>query len=165
MNGGKIISFIKQYKFVLLVAAAGVALMLLPTGKTEESGEKTTSAQESFSLRETEQRMEDILRHISGVGQLDVMLTLKAGASLELAENSSTRRQSDESEEERDIVTLRRGSSVEDVVVTGQAYPVYQGALVVCEGADSAAVRFAVTEAVSVLTGLGSDKISVVRWQ
>ena len=42
-------------------------------------------------------------------------------------------------------------------------YPVYQGAVVVCEGAERAAVRLAIVEAVSSLTGLGSDKISVIK--
>ena len=141
-------------------------LMLLPIGgSTAETAEVTTPVQETFSLHETEERLEKILSRISGVGQVNVMLTLKAGTSLELAENSTTRREETEEQSERDVVTLRRGSSNEDVVVTGQSYPEYQGALVVCEGAGSAVVRCAVTEAVSVLTGLGSDKISVAAWQ
>ena len=46
-----------------------------------------------------------------------------------------------------------------------QLYPTYQGAVVVCEGAGSSTVRLAVVNAVSVLTGLSSDKISVVKWK
>ena len=38
-----------------------------------------------------------------------------------------------------------------------------RGCVVVCEGADSAAVRLAVTNAVAVYTGLGSDKITVMN--
>ena len=37
------------------------------------------------------------------------------------------------------------------------------GVVVVCEGADRAAVKLAVTEAVASLTGLGSGKIAVVK--
>ncbi|MBE6910130.1 MAG: hypothetical protein E7474_11250 [Ruminococcaceae bacterium] len=37
------------------------------------------------------------------------------------------------------------------------------GALVVCEGAGSAAVRLQLTQAVSALTGLSSDKIAIVK--
>ena len=37
------------------------------------------------------------------------------------------------------------------------------GALVVCDGADSASVRLAIIQAVSSLTGLGSNKIAVVK--
>ena len=63
-----------------------------------------------------------------------------------------------------ETVTVSRGGGSEDIVVTQQLYPVYQGALVVCQGADQAAVRLAVTEAVSALTGLSSDRITVVKW-
>ena len=63
-----------------------------------------------------------------------------------------------------ETVTINRGSGQQDVVITQQRYPVYQGAVVVCQGADRASVRLAVTEAVAALTGLSSDKISVVKW-
>ena len=42
-------------------------------------------------------------------------------------------------------------------------YPVFQGALVVCEGADQAQVRLAMTQAVSALTGLGTDRITICK--
>ncbi len=38
-----------------------------------------------------------------------------------------------------------------------------EGAVVVCQGADSAAVRLIVTNAVTAYTGLGSDKIWVMK--
>ena len=62
-------------------------------------------------------------------------------------------------------MTLNRGSGYQEVVVTNQVYPVYQGAVVVCQGAENSAVRLAVTEAVSALTGLSSDRISIVKWK
>ena len=37
------------------------------------------------------------------------------------------------------------------------------GAVIVCDGADSAAVRLCVTDAVTAYTGFGSDKISVMK--
>ena len=46
-----------------------------------------------------------------------------------------------------------------------ETYPQFRGALVVCQGGGDPAVRLAVIEAVSALTGLGSDKISVVKLQ
>jgi len=38
-----------------------------------------------------------------------------------------------------------------------------EGAVVICEGAEDSAVRLSVTNAVSVYTGLGSDKIRVMK--
>lgn len=41
--------------------------------------------------------------------------------------------------------------------------PVYLGAVVVCQGADSSSVRLSITEAVSKITGLGADCIVVLK--
>ena len=163
----KLISYVKKYKYVALVVLAGVVLMLLPSGKGEQqtSSDQPVNVSEAYSLAETEKRLEQLLGRIRGVGQVQVMLTLKSGSSLQLAENRSTSLRDTEDRQDRDVVTLNRGSGYEDVVVTEQTYPVYQGAVVVCQGAGDSGVNLAVIQAVSVLTGLGSDKITVVQWK
>ncbi len=155
----------KKYKFVTLILLLGIALMLLPTrSDNAESEPQQLSHMERFSLEETEERMEEILGRIDGAGKLQVMLTLKSGSQLYLAEDTEESVDSEEKSRQQETVTLNRGSGYEDVVITQQMYPVYQGAVVVCQGGDKAAVRLAVTEAVAALTGLSSDKISVVKW-
>ena len=57
------------------------------------------------------------------------------------------------------------GSAGDEAVVVCRQYPTYRGALVVCQGGDRAEVRLAVTEAVSVLTGLSADRVTVAKWQ
>ena len=152
----------KKHKFVLLVVLVGVLLMVLPV--SSESKETETSdlqtPRETFDLTETEQRMEAILGKIDGVGKLQLMLTLQSGTRLTLAEDT----QSDSGRTTRETLTLNRGSGSQEVVVTNRYYPVYQGAVVVCQGADSSAVRLAITETVQALTGLASDRIQVVKW-
>ena len=163
----KLISYVKKYRYVALVVLAGVVLMLLPSGKGEQqtSSDQPVNVSEAYSLAETEKRLEQLRGRIRGVGQVQVMLTLKSGSSLQLAENRSTSLRDTEDRQDRDVVTLNRGSGYEDVVVTEQTYPVYQGAVVVCQGAGDSGVNLAVIQAVSVLTGLGSDKITVVQWK
>ena len=39
----------------------------------------------------------------------------------------------------------------------------YQGIVIVCDGADSAAIQLQLTEAVRALTGISSDCISVLK--
>lgn len=152
----------KKYKFVLLVVLVGIILMLLPvssqTKETEEN--KSQIPQESFDLAAMEQRMEAVLGKIDGVGKLRLMLTLQSGTRLTLAEDT----QRDQDRTQREIVTLNRGSGNQEIVITNRFYPVYQGAVVVCQGADSSAVRLAITETVQALTGLPSDRIRVAKW-
>ena len=61
-----------------------------------------------------------------------------------------------------ETVVLGNGTSAE-VVVTHSRYPRFVGALIVCEGGDRADVQLKVTQAVSALTGLSSERISVVK--
>ena len=152
----------KKYKFVLLVVLVGIILMLLPvSSQTKEAEEnKSQIPQESFDLAAMEQRMEEVLGKIDGVGKLRLMLTLQSGTRLTLAEDT----QRDQDRTQRETVTLNRGSGNQEIVITNRFYPVYQGAVVVCQGADSSAVRLAITETVQALTGLPSDRIRVAKW-
>ena len=152
-----------KYRWVTIIFLAGLLLMLIPF-TADDDVEEPLQERETFSLVETEQRMEEILSRIDGAGKLQLMLTLKTGSNLQLAENKDETTDSDETRTQRETVTISRGSGYEDIVVTQQIYPVYQGALVVCQGADKASVRLALTEAVAALTGLSSDKISIVKW-
>ena len=156
-----------RYKYVLLVVLLGALLLLWPGGRgaadRTDSGSRQIPAG-SMPLGETERAMEVILEKISGVGRGDVMLTLQSGSELVLAQDSSLRysgsvQSPDNYERRSDAVTDSGG-----VVVTQEKYPQYRGALVVCDGGGSDAVRLQVVEAVSALTGLGSDRIAVVKW-
>ena len=75
----------KKYKYVGLVVLAGILLMLLPGKKTDA---QTQESGGSFSLEDTERRMEELLGRMDGVGRVQVMLTLKNGPELELAEDA-----------------------------------------------------------------------------
>lgn len=151
----------KKYKYVGLVVLAGIVLMVLPAGTSAPDPQKDSAG---FSLEDTERRMEELLGRMDGVGRVQVMLTLKNGSSLELAEDADSTERDGETRTQREPVTLNRGSGYQDVVVTQETYPVYLGAVVVCQGAGSSGVRLAVTEAVAALTGLPADRITVVQW-
>ena len=82
---------LKKYRFAALVALAGVVLMLLP-GKKDSMPDAETAEGETFSLEETERRMAEVLGAMDGVGRVQVMLTLRSGETLSLAEDSSATR-------------------------------------------------------------------------
>lgn len=157
---------LNKYKYVLLVAAIGAVLLLWPDAKPEEKSPPADAGPSNgeAELQKTEAAMEEILGKISGVGRVDVMLTLHSGSELVLAEEGSLRysgnsRSPDSYERTNEPITDSGG-----VVVTQERYPQYRGALVVCDGGGSDSVRLQVIGAVSALTGLGSDRIAVVRW-
>lgn len=154
-----------RYKYAALVVLIGAGLLLWPSGKTGNSPEAAQTPQS----RDVQGEMEEILGAISGVGQVRVMLTEESDGQRQLAQDSEltysgeTAAPSDYSR--RSETVLVDGGSGDQVVVTQTRYPTYRGALVVCQGADRADVRLAVTEAVASLTGLSADRITVAKWQ
>lgn len=164
----RLIMGVFKYKYVLLVILVGVVLLLLPPlwgekGEAEESASQTTKQDDAFSTAELEDRLEQILSQIQGVGETQVVLTLKSGPQDILAQDVDTSMDDRGTQSELSSVILSQGSGREDAIVVQQLSPQYQGALVVCSGGDDPEVRLHLVEAVSALTGLGADKISVCK--
>lgn len=158
-----------RWKYAALVAAAGVALLLLPT--FGEKSDDTAAPEERVqdTVQETQSKMEAILAKIDGVGELHLMLAADGGTERRLAQNTDLSYSGDTAapaEYQRKSETVLVGKSgAQEPVVTATRCPSWRGALVVCQGGGDAQVRLAVTTAVAALTGLGSDRITVVKCQ
>lgn len=61
------------------------------------------------------------------------------------------------------MVTVGRGAGNQDVVSLQTVAPQFRGALVVCPGGGDPQVRLRLIEAVSALTGLGANRVSVCQ--
>jgi len=161
-----------KYKYVLLVVLAGVILLIWPSGSEKksdtESGTQPTTA-DTATLADTEAEMEQILSRIEGVGELKLMLTLENSGGQQLAQDTelsySGETKAPDNYARKSETVVVSGDDGDAPVVTGITGPVYRGALVVCQGAEDAEVKLAVTNAVAALTGLSSDRITVVRCQ
>ena len=141
-----------------------IVLMLLPGGNAEAEPAAGSPDAEAFDRAAVQEEMENILRAIDGVGELRLMLTVDSGTKRELAQDTTAERSgSEDMKRKSETVVVGTGSGTQEVVVTNRVYPRYVGALVVCEGGGSAGVRLAVTQAVSALTALPSDKITVLQ--
>ena len=156
MESGKqqFIAFVKKYQYILLVVLAGVFLMLLPENAEEPQMEIAPEVSDHPDL---EEELSLILSHISGVGKAEVLLTEASG--------SDTIYQMDEGQNQSnlDTVIVTGENRVETGLVKQLISPVYKGAVIVCQGADSASVRLSVLEAVKSVTGLSSDCITVLK--
>jgi len=113
--------------------------------------------------------MEQILRNMSGVGQVRVLLTMDTDGERYLARNNELRYSgsaaSPEEYSRSSEVVLADEAAGDAVVITSRVYPRYRGALIVCQGGDRADVKLTVTQAVAALTGLSSERITVAKWQ
>lgn len=152
-----------KYKYVLLVILAGMILLLWPTGEKEPSQEGTgQSAPEDFDLAALEEKLSQTLSQVEGAGKVTVTLTVKSGMEqVPFTDRSTSVSERGNSVEEKTVV-ISTGSG-QETVVRVQRGPVFQGAVVVCQGGDRAEVRLLMTQAVASLTGLGADRITVCK--
>ena len=133
-----------KYKYVLLVIGLGALLMALPpAGQRDRDQEAAQTSAEGFDLEAFEEKMERALSQVEGAGAVRVVLTLDSGSS--------------------PTVTVGRGSGQQEVVPLQTLAPEFRGALVVCPGGGDPRVQLRLLEAVSALTGLGTDRISICQ--
>ena len=158
--GGKLFSLFKKYRYVLLILLVGLLLMLLPTGGQERSEpQPDISTEKSVDISE---QLREILSCIDGAGKVEVMVSIAQGEKTQFqtdldisgSENGSTR---------QDTVIITDANRQENGLISQINPPVYRGAVVICQGADRASVRLAIEEAVSSITGLGTDRIVVLK--
>lgn len=157
----KALEFLKKYRYVALIVAVGVILMCLPGGERGES--ESTEAVIVAEEPDLEEKLVKILSQIEGAGKVQVLLTEEAGQSVLYQTDQDTDSGSNSLTQRSDTVILSGADREEQGLVRQINPPVYQGAVVVCQGADKATVRLAIVEAVSAATGLGADKISVLK--
>jgi len=154
-----IFKMVEKNKYLLLVLLVGMLVILWPFGGGPR--EATTTAAEplehhlAFSLAEKEARLARALSQIEGAGEVVVMLSLRTSLEQEVAvDEDPTGR--------RATVTISTGGGTQSEVTLRYRYPEFQGALVVSQGASNASVRLQLTQAVAALTGLGTDRITVM---
>lgn len=169
LDGGavkKLAPALQKYKYVLLVILAGVLLLLLPGPKSAGQAAAQTPGEtyERFDLEKMEEKVSSALSQIDGAGKVAVVLTLKAGTRQILAQDGkNTTRDTGAAELTTTTVVVSRGSGIQETVILQEIYPQFQGALVVSPGAGDPVVRLKLSEAVTALTGLGADKISICK--
>lgn len=158
----KATEFIKKYRYVAIVLAVGLVLMALPTGKKGESASVTanTESQQEISVNEA---LAEILCKIEGAGNVRVLLTVASGKETVYQTDDSITDSESSNTTKIDTVTVTDANRNQTGLIKQINPPKYQGAIIVCQGAGSASIRLAIVDAVSKVTGLSSDRISVQK--
>lgn len=158
---------VKQIKYVLIVVFVGIVLILLPKNEKAEQANSDGLEESGFSLQAEEKRIACALSEIDGAGKVNVVLTVQSTGETVVAQDTESYLLQEDGETRQEnsseAVIVSEGSQKEAPVTLKVIFPEYQGALVVAEGADNAKTRLHLTQAVANLTGLSTDKISVVK--
>lgn len=160
----KIQIWVNKYRYVLLVSLVGIALMVIPVkeGNTD-SIEKAIATEPAAETRLTSELLEGIISEIKGAGKVRVLLTYSTGEQRIYQNDEHTVTSDDGSTKEMKTVIVSDGGKKEEALVSRILEPEYLGAVVVCQGAENPQVRLAVSDAVAKATGLGADRISVLK--
>ena len=159
----KFYKLIKKYRYALLIIAIGLLMMTIPnTGNqiNRTTPEETDAEPTESSL---EDRLTSVLSLVDGAGQVRVILTIAEGEEIVYQTDDNITSTNDSNSKTIDTVTITDAQRNQTGLIC-QINPVsYKGVIIVCQGADNPTVRLNLVDAVSKLTGLGANRISVLK--
>lgn len=161
-RGEKILSLVKKYKYVLVIVLIGITFMLIPNNKKET---QTPAAKQVLSTKfeDPTEKLCDILCQVQGAGKVRIYLTMEAGEKTVYQTDTDHTLNGDSQSLHYETVIIVDENRVEHGIITQIRAPEYRGAIVVCQGADDPTVKLAIMDAVKNATGLGYDRIAVLK--
>ena len=154
----------KKLTLIFWLGICGMVLILLSDVFPAEPKEKTMGAEPTRQLetytRQLEQDLQEILTQVAGAGETRVMLTLDSSAETVYASDTHRVGDREETETQHILLDTQQGESA---LVEMVWQPEIRGVAVVCEGGDDIRVTSQITQIVSVLLGVSTNRISVAK--
>ena len=137
--------------------------MTIPgTGEKNETADNKTP-EKMDPLFFFQEKLSATLSLVEGAGEVKVVLTVSEGEEVVYQTNDNTSNSSDSNGTNKDTVTVTDAERNQTGLVRQINPVIYKGAIIVCQGADDLSVRLMIVEAMSKLTGLGANCISVMK--
>lgn len=156
---------------ILIVILSGVLLLLISCGNLfenkEEDMEKSISVQKENEPGDNlqnyrnmmEEQVRSILEKVDGVGDVDVMITLRSSKEKVTLKDNTI----DEKRREEETVLIQDENDNTSPYVIREVEPQIEGILVVCAGGGRAAVQREIIDGISALFSVESHKIKVMK--
>ena len=155
--------WIGKYKYAMAVLLIGFLLLLTPSEKESPGKKAETERMEANIGTDLESELSDILSNVQGAGDVKVILTVSEGERT-LYQTDITSSQTDTTTNTKTQTILITDSDRNQTGLIHQKNPpVYCGAIILAQGADEPKIKWAIVDAVGKATGLGADKISVLK--
>lgn len=183
----------KENLIVLLLVGLLLMVIVLPVDKNSDNSEESATNKETednieegldtnlsdsdTQYEETlENRLKEALKKVTGVGEVEVLITLKSSGEVivekdtptissstsETDSNGGTRETTERQTEETTIYEQGSDGSSTPYVVK-QLEPEIEGILVIAQGGDDSVVKENITEAVLALFSVEAHKIKVMK--
>lgn len=177
---------------IMLVAGILIVLLSVPglfgsdkkgTGKINDGNPQVvqkdmnmTSYDTNTYISEMEKKLKNILKKVSGIGEVEVMITLKASGkqiplkdypsieeSLNEVDGEGGSRTNNSVKRDESTVLVGDGKGGEAPYILQETEPEVEGVLVLAEGGDNVQIIIDIIEAVEVLFNVPAHKVKVMK--
>lgn len=149
MNKEEALKFLKNKNNLMVIGIIVIGIIFMTSFQNTDKKEDDAPAADI-----QEERLRDILSEIDGAGSVNVMITYEDNGEKSIAYE---KRQNDNTYDEKAVMS---GS---EPMIVSESYPQVRGVIVTAQGADNAAVRRAITNAVSAALGVEPHKICIYK--
>jgi len=150
----------KKIAIILILAVLTIVLIvaseLIPNEK-EEIIEEVKDIEYSYA-ENLETKLSTMISNINGAGNTKVLVTLKSSSESVYAYDSNV----NDDKQEYKYILLKNGST-QDGLLLKMTAPEIRGVAVVCEGASSATVRKDITDMITSVLDISSNRVSVIK--
>ena len=158
----------KDQLLILVLLGLLLAVAAVPVEEKGRKREKTENSETSQELSEVsadyessmEQKLEELLSRVEGVGQVQVMLTFEGGREKKVEKDHTTT-----AEESREETVYEEYGSERTPYVTLETNPKVEGVLVIAQGGKDSRVKQEILEAAQALFGIEAHKIKIMKME
>ncbi len=147
-----------KLEYILVIFLAVLALVIFFSSTKLDFGFSTSNKSSTSTEISLEEKLENLLSNVKGVGKTIVSINLDGTAEEVILKNTETKN------ENGSVITVESA-----VLVNGKPYvlkelsPKILGVVVVCEGADNINSKLAITEVLTTILGVSSDNIRILK--
>lgn len=145
----RLIPEVKKFWYIPFMVLLGFLFMTLQFKQPSAVSVASVDRSAAF-IQETESRIAEMLKNVEGAGECKVTITLASGGKKEYVR------------EEGNVLVITDKDGNESAVVSKENAPEIAGVTIASKGAGSVAVQNRITESVSTVLGVGTNKICVV---
>ena len=154
----QVTAVVQKYRYAFIILIVGIVLLFIP-GISSKTTNKVNENQALVPECDTASELESILTSVKGAGKVRVYLTTALGSETVYQLNSDI----SETQSKHTTVMVTASDRTQTGLIRQINPPKYQGAIIVCSGADNPSVQLAIVNAVSKATGLGANQIAVLK--
>ena len=157
-----------KVKIIFFIGILGIALIFLSefTASEEHSKQTDTNKISSFSYetyaQDMENRLQEILEKIDGVGKTEVMLTVGSTEEYIYAQEEKIKNSEKDFSSESQYVMIGSGND-KQALLKKVVTPEISGVVIICEGGDSSIVKEKVYKSISAAFNIPSSQIYVAK--